>query len=96
MTKISRAARAIFNRQTFADLVVFWFLTWILWWFRRWVGHGPAYFPNPSSSEARLYYSVEMRTLLRSLMQSFVIASLALAAWRVFRHYQAAARDGSK
>jgi hypothetical protein len=93
---IKKAARAIFNRQTFSDLLVFWFATWILWWFRRWVGHGPAYFPNTTNSGARLYYTVEMRTLVRSLLQSLVIASLALAAWRGFRYWQAAAQRNSK
>lgn len=91
-----RALNAVFNRQTFADLLVFWFAVWILWWFRRWAGHGPAYFPNPTSSEGRLYYTVEMRTLVRSLMQSLVIASLALTAWRVFRYRQAAAQHASR
>jgi hypothetical protein len=88
-------ARAIFNRRTVSELLVVWFAVWILWWFRRWVGHGPAYFPNPQSPEARAFYSVEMRTLARSLLQSFVISAVALLAWRVLLRRAAAGRDGS-
>jgi hypothetical protein len=93
---IKKAARAIFNWQTFSDLLVLWFAAWILWWFRRWVGNGPAYFSSPASPQARAYYTVEMRTLVRSLLQSLVIASLALAVWRGFRYWQGAAQRGSK
>ncbi len=98
MTKgmIRKTVGAIFNRQTMSDLVVFWFAAWILWWFRRWAGHGQAYFPDPTSPEARLYYGVEMRTLVRSMLQSFVIASLALLAWRMFRLRQMAAQRDSR
>ena len=88
-----RLVRAIFNRQTISELIVLWFAVWILWWFRRWVGHGPAYFPDPATPEARAFYSVEMRTLARSLLQSFVISSLALLAWRLL-HRRPAAGDG--
>ena len=88
-------ARAIFSRQTLSEFLVLWFAVWILWWFRRWVGHGPAYFPNPRSPEARAFYSVEMRTLARSLLQSFVISAVALLAWRVLHRRADAARDGT-
>jgi len=88
-------ARAVFNRETLSELVVLWFAAWILWWFRRWVGHGPAYFPDPASPAARAFYSVEMRTLARSLLQSFVIASLALLAWRLLHRRSGASQGGS-
>jgi hypothetical protein len=88
--------RAIFNRQTFSELIVLWFAVWILWWFRRWMGFGPAYFPNPTAPEAREYYGVEMRTLVRSLLQSFVISSLALLAWRVLHRHPGAGGAGSR
>lgn len=78
--------RRHFDRQIFADLIVFWFAVWILWWFRRWLGHGPVDSPVLTSSAALPYYTLAMRTLARSLMQSFLIACLALAAWRLFRH----------
>ena len=84
---MKRVARAVFNRETLSELVVFWFAAWILWWFRRWVGHGPAYFPDPASPGARAFYSVEMRTRARSLLQSFAISSLALFAWRVLHRH---------
>jgi hypothetical protein len=86
--------RAIFNRQTFSELVVLWFAVWILWWFRRWVGHGPINFPDPTAPGAHEYYDVEIRTLLRSLLQSFVISSLALLAWRVLHRHPAAGDSG--
>lgn len=86
-------ARAIFNRRTLSELIVLWFAVWILWWFRRWAGHGPAYFPDPMSPEGRAFYSVEMRTLVRSLLQSFVISTLVLLAWRVLHRRATAGRD---
>lgn len=89
---MKKALGAVFNWQTMADLLVFWFAAWILWWFRRWVGHGTVYFPNTTGTGALQYYSLEARTVGRSLLQSLVIASLALAAWRVFRYWQAAAQ----
>lgn len=93
---IKKTARTIFNRQTMSDLVVFWFAAWILWWFRRWGGHSQAYFPDPTSPEARIYYGVEMRTLVRSMLQSFVIASVALFVWRMFRRWQTAAQRDAR
>lgn len=74
-----------FNRQTAGDLVVLWFGVWIAWWFRRWMGHRFTSFPNPDSSASLAYYNLAMRTLVRSALQSFIIAALALAAWRLFR-----------
>lgn len=93
---INKAFRAVFNRQTMSDLLVFWFAAWILWWFRRWLGHGQAFFPDPNSAEARLYYTVEMRTFVRSMLQSFVIASLALFVWRMFKLRQTAVQRDSR
>jgi len=89
-------ARAVFNRETISELIVLWFAVWILWWFWRWMGHGPVYFPDPSAPAARAYYGVEMRTLARSLLQSFVISSLALLAWHVFHRQGTAGRGGSE
>jgi hypothetical protein len=89
-------ARAVFSRETISELIVVWFAVWILWWFWRWMGHGPVYFPNPSAPEARAYYGVEMRTLARSLLQSFVISSLALLAWRVLHRHPAPGDEGSR
>lgn len=83
---MSEKLRRYLNRQTFADLVVIWFAVWIVWWFRRWLGHGPVDTPVPTGPGALAYYSLEMRTLARSIMQSFVIACLGLAAWRIFRY----------
>lgn len=88
-------ARAIFNRRTLSELIVLWFAVWILWWFRRWAGHGPVYFPDPMSPEGRVFYSVEMRTLLRSLLQSFVISSLVLLTWRLLHRHTGAGRNNS-
>jgi hypothetical protein len=88
--------RAIFNRQTISDLLVVWFAVWILWWFRRWMGHGPTYFPDPATPEGRAYYSVEMRTLVRSLLQSFVISALVLLAWRVLHRHPHAGDSGTR
>jgi hypothetical protein len=79
--------KAVFSRQMLSELIVLWFAVWILWWFRRWMGHGPVYFPDPTAPEARDYYNVEMRTLARSLLQSFAISSLALFAWRVLHRH---------
>ncbi len=89
---IKKALGAVFSPQTMADLIVFWFAAWILWWFRRWVGHGPVDFPNTTGPRALQYYSLAAKTVGRSLFQSLVIASLALGAWRVFRYWQAAAQ----
>ena len=73
------------DRQVFADLIVSWFAVWIAWWFRRWLGHGAADSPVLTNPAALSYYTLAMRTLARSLMQSFVIACVALAAWRLYR-----------
>ncbi|HVB33109.1 MAG TPA: hypothetical protein VNJ52_01850 [Patescibacteria group bacterium] len=80
-----KSIRRHFDRQIFGDLIVFWFGVWIVWWFRRWLGHGPIDTPVPTGAAGLAYYSLAMRTLLRSLMQSFLIACIGLAAWRIFR-----------
>ncbi|MDE3137979.1 MAG: hypothetical protein KGL59_15465 [Acidobacteriota bacterium] len=86
---LRRVARAVFNRETISQLIVLWFAVWILWWFRRWMGHGPITFPDPTAPGARDYYNVAMRTLIRSLLQSLFISSLALLAWRVLHRHPA-------
>jgi hypothetical protein len=83
--------RRHFDRQFFADLIVLWFAVWIAWWFRRWLGHGSASLPDPGSPGAVAFYNLAMRTLARSLLQSFLIACAALAAWRLL-HYGGAER----
>lgn len=80
------SVRRYFDRKILSDLVVLWFAVWILWWFRRWLGHSATSFPDPASPGARAYYAMEMRTLGRSVLQSFIIASVALGAWRIFRN----------
>ncbi len=82
----AKGIRRFFDRQFFSDLIVFWFAVWIAWWFRWWFGHGPVDSPVLTSSAALPYYSLAVRTLVRSLMQSLLIACLALTAWRLFRH----------
>lgn len=83
---VGAVLRRYFNRQIRSHLIVFWFAVWIAWWFRRWLGHGPASLPDPGSPGALAFYNLAMRTLLRSLLQSFLIASAALAAWRLLRY----------
>lgn len=78
--------RRYFDRQLFSDLIVFWFGMWIAWWFRRWLGHGLGSLPDPTSAGALAFYTLEMRTLVRSILQSFLLACAALAAWRLLRH----------
>jgi hypothetical protein len=88
-------AKQIFSRRTLSDLIVFWFAVWILWWFLRWAGHGSANFSNPNSSAGRALYAGEMRTLVRSLGQSFGLAVAGLAVWRLYHRRTGVGRRDS-
>lgn len=89
---MKRVVKEIFSRQTFSDLIVFWFAVWILWWFLRWAGHGSANFSNPNSATGQMLFAGEMRTLVRSIVQSFALAAIGLTAWRAFHRRTASGR----